>query len=113
MKQISFEGIGQVLATFEADVSVKAGQVVAVSGDSTVEVCADGKRAAGVAVWVKNGCAAVQVRGFATVNANDVTAGWVKLSADGSGGMKKDDSLGVEYLVAGVDDAAGTITVLL
>ena len=37
----------------------------------------------------------------------------LQLSADGSGGMKVDESMGVEHLVAEADDAAGTIVVLL
>ena len=53
------------------------------------------------------------MRGFVTVKAAGVTAGWVKLSADGSGGMKVDESMGVEHLVAEADDTAGTIVVLL
>ena len=113
MKRVSFDGIGQVLATFEAEEGVKAGQTVEMSGDGTVKLCANGKRPAGVAVAVRDGCAAVQVRGFVTVKAAGVTAGWVKLSADGSGGMKVDESMGVEHLVAEADDAAGTIVVLL
>ena len=102
MKRVSFDGIGQVLATFEAEEGVKAGQTVEMSGDGTVKLCANGKRPAGV-----------QVRGFVTVKAAGVTAGWVKLSADGSGGMKVDESMGVEHLVAEADDTAGTIVVLL
>ena len=74
MKRVSFDGIGQVLATFEAEEGVKAGQTVEMSGDGTVKLCANGKRPAGVAVAVRDGCAAVQVRGFVTVKAAGVTA---------------------------------------
>ena len=78
-----------------------------------VEPCTDGSTVDGVAVAVKNGCAAVQVRGFATVKATGVTAGRVKLSADASGGMKADEEGGAPYLVAEADTTAGTIAVLL
>ena len=78
-----------------------------------VEPCTDGGSVDGVAVVVKNGCAAVQVRGFATVKATGVTAGRVKLSADASGGMKTDEEGGTPYLVAEADTTAGTIAVLL
>ena len=78
-----------------------------------VEPCTDGGSVDGVAVVVKNGCAAVQVRGFATVKATGVTAGRVKLSADASGGMKTDEEGGPPYLVAEAATTAGTIAVLL
>lgn len=113
MKQVSFEGIGQVLATFQAGEGVVEGHTVRVSGNGIVEPCTDGGSVDGVAVVVKNGCAAVQVRGFATVKATGVTAGRVKLSADASGGMKTDEEGGTPYLVAEADTTAGTIAVLL
>ena len=61
MKQVSFEGIGQVLATFQAGEGVVEGHTVRVSGNGMVEPCTDGGSVDGVAVVVKNGCAAVQV----------------------------------------------------
>jgi len=111
MERISFEGIGEVMATFEAEENVKAGQVVKVSGNGTAAPCAAGDRPAGVAAAVKNGCAAVQVRGFATVSATGVGIGWAKLSADGSGGMAADEN-GADYLVVQAD-GEGTTVVLL
>ena len=62
-----------------------------------------------------DGYAAVQIGGFAEgkVSGEGVSAGMVKLSADGSGGVKLDAGAGVEYLVAAVDSAAGTAVVLL
>ncbi|MBU5436020.1 hypothetical protein [Pseudoflavonifractor sp. MSJ-37] len=113
MKQVSFEGIGQVLATFETEEGVKEGQVVKLTGDGRVGPCAAGDPIAGVALVVKNGFASVQVRGFAAVAASGVTAGWAKLSADGKGGMKEDSTAGRDYLAADTDSAAGTVTVLL
>ena len=41
------------------------------------------------------------------------TTGWVKLSADGSGGMKTDDSAGTPYLVVQTDADAQTAVILL
>ena len=60
-----------------------------------------------------NQFAAVQVGGFAEVKATgEIGLGWVKLSADGNGGIKK-DTAGREYLVVNYDSAAGTAVVYL
>ena len=108
--KVSFEGIGEVAATFYAGEGVKAGQVVKVSGDSTVGPCATGEDFCGVAGQVRDGCVGVQVEGFAQVSCSDstVTVGRVALVSDGNGGVKKGE--GREYLVV-TDDGAGTITI--
>lgn len=112
--KVSFEGIGEVTATFYAQEGVKAGQVVKLTGDSTVGPCAAGEPFIGVAASVRDGCASVQVAGFAQVPCADdtVTVGRVTLTADGNGGVKKagEADKGQEYLVA-ADDGAGTITI--
>lgn len=112
--KVSFEGIGEVIATFYAKEGVEAGQVVKPDGDSTVGPCAAGEKFCGVAESVKTGCAAVRVGGFMEVACADsgVTAGWATLTADGNGGVKAaaDGEVGVDCLVAAVD-ADGTIVV--
>jgi len=102
--KVSFEGIGEVSATFYAGSGVKVGQVVKISGDAEVGPCAAGERFCGVAVSAKDGCAAVQVKGVAAVACGDstVTAGYVNLAADGDGGVKKAEA-GDEFLVVSVD----------
>ena len=116
-KKVSFEGIGDVVATFYADGAVKGGQTVKSSGDSTVKLCAAGERFCGVAAGAdREGCVAVQTGGFAQVSCADstVTVGYVKLTADGTGGVKKAGSgdAGQEYWVV-ADDGAGIITIKL
>ncbi len=109
--KVSFEGIGEVTATFYAQEGVKKGQVVKLSGDSEAAPCAAGEGFCGVAATdCKDGCAGVQVAGFAQVSCADsgVTVGRVKLVSDGSGGVKQGE--GAEYLVV-ADDGAGTITI--
>ena len=115
MSKVSFEGIGEVVVTFACGAQVQEGQVVMVSGDGTVDTCTAGGRFCGVAISAEDGYAAVQTGGFAEVKVSGegVSAGMVKLSADGSGGVKLDAGAGVEYLVAAVDSAAGTAVVLL
>lgn len=118
-KKVSFEGIGEMAATFFTEGEVKGGQVVKISGDSKVKACAAGERFCGVALAdAREGFAAVQTHGFAQVRCADesVTVGYVELTADGTGGVKKVSTAagstdkGQEYLVV-ADDGAGTITI--
>ncbi len=117
IRRVSFEGIGEVAATFYADGAVKAGQTVKSGGDSTVKLCGAGERFCGVALGhSRGGCVGVQTGGFAQVKCADstVTVGYVKLTGDGSGGVKKAGAAdaGQEYWVA-ADDGAGTLTIML
>ena len=110
MSKISFEGIGQQVATFEAAAGVTAGHVV----NGKVSKCSEGDNFCGVALNVRGGCAGVQLRGFVTLNcAGTETVGYVNLVADGSGGVKKAASGGVTALVVSVDAAAKTCVVFL
>ena len=114
MSKVSFEGIGEMVATFYAGEGVNAGEVVKINDDSTVGACAEGDRFCGVAVNVKDGYAGVQVKGFAKVKCADsnVTVGYAQLGADGDGGVKKVVSGGDEYLVV-ADDGDGNVTIAL
>ena len=114
-KKISFEGIGELVATFYAGEGVKMGETVKVSGDSAVAPCDAGEKFCGVAATEpRGGCVGVQVSGMAQVKCADgsVTVGYVNLTADGNGGVKAAASgdKGGEYLVV-ADDGAGTITI--
>lgn len=105
MSKVAFDGIGETVATFYTEGTVTAGEVVKVSDDSSVSACASGDRFCGVAVSVKDGCAGVQVKGFARVSSADssITAGYVNLEADGNGGVQKAANGGDEYLVIAAD----------
>lgn len=115
MKKISFEDIGAVVATFRTKEDVGSGQVVKVTGDGEVGPCGAGERFCGVALTGGGEYAGVQVGGFVTVKADStVTTGWVKLAADGSGGVKKADAGdGWEYLVVETNSAALTAVLCL
>ena len=118
-KNISFEGIGGDIATFWAASGVKPAEVVKLSADSTVAPCAAGDRFCGVAVNARGDVSAVQFGGFAQLKCSDaaVTPGFVKLTADGNGGVKKASTAsgstdqGQEYLVVAAE--SGTVTVRL
>lgn len=112
MNNISFDGIGAVVATFSAAEGVKGGQVVKLSGNGQVAPCGDGEAFCGVALEPRSGLAAVQVKGFATVpSTGGLTAGWATLVGDGSGGVKSAEG-GVSALVVSVD-TDGTAVVCL
>ena len=100
--RVSFEGIGEVMATFYAGEGVKG-----------VAPCAAGERFCGLAVSGSDGYAGVQVAGFAQMKCGDgaVAAGYVTLTADGSGGVKKvaGGDQGQEYLVVSVGDGCATV----
>ena len=114
MAKISFEGIGEKVATFEAKSGLERGKVCKVTAAAEVGGCGAGDRFCGVALGVSEELAAVQVGGFVTVGySGTVVAGFTKLSADGSGGVKADAAGGTEYLVVDVDTAAKLATVLL
>ena len=86
MSRISFEGIGEVAATFACGEGVKAGQVVKLTGDGTVGPCGDGERFCGVALSAGEGFAAVQLGGLIRVAASGgaLSEGWnVKSTAAG------------------------------
>lgn len=111
MSKISFEGIGEMVATFACAEDVAAGQVVKITADGTVGTCAAGDKICGVALSAEDGYAAVQLGGLVKVatTGGSITAGWCKLSADGSGGMQQDGSAGTEYLVVRVETDAAVI----
>ena len=114
MSKISFDGIGQELVTFEAASGVTAGHVVKMADNGKVSKCSEGDDFCGVALNVRNGYAGVQLRGFVTLKcAGSETVGYNSLVADGSGGVKKATSGGVNVLVVSVDATAKTCVVFL
>ena len=68
--KISFEGIGEVVATFACGAGVAAGQVVKVTADGTVGTCSAGEKFCGVALSAEDGYAAVQLGGADQVAAD-------------------------------------------
>ena len=103
MSRISFEGIGEVAATFACGEGVKAGQVVKLTGDGAVSPCGDGERFCGVAL---SGLIRVAASGGA------LSEGWNRLLADGSGGVRPDSAetpTGGEYLVVRAESGGAVI----
>ena len=111
---ISYQGIGQVCATF-LTMNATEGHVVKVSSKKTVAKCSDGNDFCGVALHRRPTVCTVQVGGFAEVSYSGTApaVGWTNLCADGSGGVKVAASGGRAYLVVNVDTAGMKATMKL
>lgn len=113
--EISFEGIGQVAATFAAETGVNPGMAVTISGDSTVGLGDEGDIPCGVVLAVKNGMAAVQISGMARVGYSGAApaVGWSMVAGDGTGKIKSVSADGINCLIAAVDTAGSTAVIKL
>ena len=121
--ELSYEGIGQVAATFETqavqedDDKLAIGDVVALTAGGTVGFGTAGAAPCGVVLTLeKDQKAAVQVDGFATVAYTGSAApavGWTGLAVDGAGGVQAASSGGRSCLVVRVDTAAKTAVIKL
>lgn len=113
---ISFEGVGQVCATFWGS-ELDRGQAVKLSGPGTVALCGDGESFFGVVLCCRDDACTVQVSGFCTVGFTGTvpSAGQELLCGNGQGGVRiaGEDEQGTECLVADVDAAGKTVTILL
>ena len=114
MMSVSFEGVGQVCATFLGG-KLTEGQVVKMDGNGTVGACKADDLFCGVALCCKDDACTVQVGGFVTVaySGTAPAAGWVELAADGKGGVKTASGDGVSCLAADVNTTAKTVTIML
>ena len=111
---ISYEGIGQVLATFQVEEGTGQGAVTVV-GSGTVGYGRAGDKPCGVLVCgEKNGMGAVQVEGMVTLSYTGTTpsVGYATLACDGEGGIMEEE-MGREFLVVSVDEDAGTAVIKL
>ena len=113
MSKISFEDIGNLMATFYAEEGVQDGQVVKMTGNGTVGPCGAGDLFCGVAGTPRAGIAGVQVGGFVKVPATmPLSVGMIGLVADGKGGVKTGEN-GTAVLVVDVDTAENTAVICL
>ena len=107
---VSFEGIGELAATFKTSGTVETGDVVKIAGNGTAAACAGGDVFCGVVIGVsEDGYATVQLRGYVTApyTGTKPDLGYAKLAA-GSDGVAVNNN-GREYLVIDVDETAGTV----
>ena len=111
--KVAFEEIGRVGVSFASD-SGEAGQVCKMIGNGKVAPCADGEDFIGVVEGIRKGICGVQIHGFAELayTGNAPGVGYVKLAANGSGGVKVSET-GRAMLVVSVDETAKKATVEL
>ena len=81
---VAFEGIDRLVVTFLAG-DVTVGKPVVMGGEGSVKNASSGQMPVGVALHARDGHAAVQLKGFVTVQYSGSTApalGWTALVAD-------------------------------
>lgn len=70
---VAFEGIDRLVVTFLAG-DVTAGKPVVMGGEGSVKNASSGQMPVGVALYARDGHAAVQLKGFVTVQYSGSTA---------------------------------------
>ena len=111
---ISYEGIGQTVATFQVEEGTGQG-VVTMVGNDTVGRGSAGNLPCGVLVCgEENGMGAVQLEGLVTVSfiGSAPSVGYALLTCDGEGGVMEEE-LGKQFLVVSVDEANQTMVIKL
>lgn len=114
--EISFEGIGQVLATFTVEEGAAAGSVVTVTENGTVGLGEEGSLPCGLLLHTEeDGKGAVQLEGMACVSwtGSAPGLGWSQLACDGQGGVKTVESDGLGCMVVWVDEESQTAVIKL
>ena len=79
---VAFEGIDRLVVTFLAG-DVTAGKPVVMGGEGSVKNASSGQMPVGVALHARDGHAAVQLKGFVTVQYSGTSApalGWTALA---------------------------------
>ena len=111
--KISYEGIGFMLVTFP-DESATEGNVCKINQSSCAEDCMTNDLFCGVVHSVEKTMAAVQLEGFAKAHYSGTKPemGYVKMTADGIGGVCVNNS-GREYLVVQVNENDRTVIMKL
>lgn len=113
---VSFNGVGEQVVSFEAAAGVQPGGAVKLSDNGTVAPCAAGDVVCGTAVTVRGGIAGVMISGYCRLSYSGDTVpavGYQLIAADGSGGVKIVTTGGRQLLVTDVDATAKTVGVIL
>ena len=106
-----YNGIGEISATFglKDGASIPVGAPVKMTGYGEVAACENGDEFIGFVESCRGGCVAVQLCGCveAVYSGAEPAAGYVKLVADGAGGICAGE--GREYLVMAAANGAAEI----
>lgn len=113
--EISFEGIGQVIASFRAESGVKPGMAVAITENGTVGLGTAGDTVCGKVISVRSGMAAVQIGGMAQLDYSGTAPalGMDCLAVDGAGKVKKDTEQTAGCKIVSVNTTDSTVIVVL
>ena len=112
---ISFEGIGQTIATFYCSDEIEYGTPVKLSGNAAVAACTEGDAFNGVAAAAADGgIVPVIMRGFIKLpyTGTAPTAGTGVIAADGKGGVKT-ASAGRSLTIIDVDKTNSTVVLYI
>lgn len=112
--KVSFNGYDESVTTFEAADGVTAGCPVKMVGNGKVGPCTAKEAFCGIALSVRNGFAAVQLKGFygkLAFSGSDMAVGAQKLGA--AANKVEVASAGRECLVVEVDNTASTCGIIL
>lgn len=101
---IGFKGFAENTVTFQASEDVKAGMAVTLDTEGVAVPCADGDKICGVAINVREGYAAVQLKGYTELPSDGrIPCGWQTVAADAQGRVAVNDA-GTEVLVVSSQD---------
>ncbi len=111
---ISYGGIGHFSVTFPNSSGI-AGMPCCLDSNGKVVPCANGDNFIGIVERVQDGYCGVQIGGFAELpySGTKPSPGYVKLCANGTGGVKADDTNGIGYWVVQVDSTTSKLTVII
>lgn len=108
---LSFNGFGENVITFEADPALDcAGVAVKVTQEGKAAAAAAGDKICGVAVNVRAGFAAVQLKGYMELaSAQKIPCGYQNVSVDAQGKLVTSDEGTQVLVVTSEEDKAGFI----
>ncbi len=113
--EVSFNGFGEQVATFEAESAVKAGSMVKMTANGTVGICAEKEQFCGIVLSARDGFAAVQLGGYmgnVPYIGTDMAVGYKTVVAAANGKIQV-DATGRSVLVIDVDTASSTCGFIL
>lgn len=113
--KVSLNGLGEQVATFEAESAVTAGSMVKMTANGTVGICAADEPFCGIAISVRGGFAAVQLGGYVgnvPYTGTGMAVGYKAIAATADGKAEV-NAAGRNLLVTDVDIATSTCGFLL
>ncbi|MFI3312433.1 MAG: hypothetical protein R3Y62_00960 [Eubacteriales bacterium] len=113
---ISFNAVGHEFLTFGSGGTATEGYPCVMAGNGTVKDATAGDVFCGITADVRDGAVGVLCKGYQEMGYTGTTVptvGFVKLVADGDGGVKVDATNGREIWVLKVDSTAKTVGIFL